>query len=83
MKRRLANHLNWYNHRRTHHALGGLLVPADRYYGRVAEVMARIEAGAAADANDALDLRERVLELFKVVSTNGKAEVWLMGQQIL
>jgi len=83
MKRRLANHLNWYNHRRTHHALGGLLVPADRYYGRVAEVMARIEAGVAADANDALDLRERVLELFKVVSTNGKAEVWLMGQQIL
>jgi len=49
----------------------------------LAEVMARIEAGVAADANDALDLRERVLELFKVVSTNGKAEVWLMGQQIL
>ncbi len=35
MKRRLASHLYWYNHRRTHHALGGLLVPADRYYGRV------------------------------------------------
>ncbi len=33
MKRRLQAHLHWYNHRRIHHALGGLLVPADRYYG--------------------------------------------------
>jgi len=84
MKRRLASHLYWYNHRRTHHALGGLLVPADRYYGRVEEVMARIEAGAGADIHtDLLDLRDRVLELFKVTSTDGKAEVWLMGQRIL
>jgi len=83
MKRRLANHLHWYNHRRTHHALGGLLVPADRYYGRVEEVMARIEAGAGADIHtDLLDLRDRVLELFKVTSTDGKAEVWLMGQRL-
>ncbi len=83
MKRRLASHLYWYNHRRTHHALGGLLVPADRYYGRVEEVMARIEAGAGADIHtDMLDLRDRVLELFKITSTDGKAEVWLMGQQI-
>lgn len=83
MKRRLASHLYWYNHRRTHHALGGLLVPADRYYGRVEEVMARIEAGAGADIHtDMLDLRDRVLELFKVTSTDGKAEVWLMGQRL-
>ena len=83
MKRRLAGHLLWYNRRRTHHALGGLLVPADRYYGRVDEVLARIEAGAAADNGDPLDLRDRLLELFKVVSRGGKTEVWLMGRQIL
>jgi putative transposase len=83
MKRRLSAHLHWYNHRRTHHALGGLLVPADRFYGRVDEVMARIEAGVAADATDALDLRERVMDLFKVTSTGGKPEVWLMGQRVL
>jgi putative transposase len=84
MKRRLASHLHWYNHRRTHHALGGLLVPADRYYGRVEEVMARIEAGAGASAHtDQLDLRDRVLELFKVVSRDGKPEVWLLGQPLL
>ena len=84
MKRRLAAHLHWYNHRRTHHALGGLLVPADRYHGRVDEVMARIEAGAGAEpGGDALQLRDRVLELFRVTSTGGKAEVWLVGAKIL
>jgi len=84
MKRRLAAHLHWYNHRRTHHALGGLLVPADRYYGRVEEILARIEAGAGAAVHtDMLDLRDRSLELFKVVSRDGKPEVWLLGQPLL
>lgn len=83
MRRRLAAHLHWYNHGRTHHALGGLLVPADRYYGRVDEVLARIEAGAGRDAGDLLDLRERCLELFKVTSKGGVAEVWLLGQRLL
>ena len=84
MKRRLTAHLHWYNHRRTHHALGGLLVPADRYYGRVEEVLARIEAGAGASAHtDLLDLRDRALELFKVVSRDGKPEIWLLGQPLL
>ena len=83
MKRRLAAHLHWYNHRRTHHALGGLLVPADRYYGRVEEVLARIEAGAGAGEGDGLGLRDRVLELFKVTSRGGRTEVWLMGQQLM
>ena len=82
MKRRLAAHLHWYNHRRTSHALGGLLVPADRYFGRMDEVLARIEAGVAVDGNDVLSLRDRMLELFKVTSTNGQAEVWLMGQKL-
>jgi transposase InsO family protein len=83
MRRRLAAHLHWYNHARTHHALGGLLVPADRYYGRVDEVLARIEAGAGRDAQDLLDLRDRCLELFKVTSRGGTPEVWLLGQRLL
>ncbi len=82
MKRRLASHLHWYNHGRTHHALGGLLVPADRYFGRDEEVLARIEAGADRDLSDGIDLRERCLELFKVVSKNGAPEVWLLGQRL-
>jgi putative transposase len=83
MRRRLAAHLDWYNHARTHHALGGLLVPADRYYGRVEEVLARIEAGAGRDASDAFDLRDRCLDLFRVTSKAGVVEVWLLGQKLL
>ena len=84
MKRRLATHLDFYNHRRTHHALGGLLVPADRYYGRHEQVLAQIEAGLPAEsAHEALELKTRALELFKVTSTGGSPEVWLMGQRLL
>lgn len=83
MRRRLATHLHWYNHARTHHALGGLLVPADRYYGRASEVLAAIEAGAGRDLGDGLELRDRCLELFKVVSKGGVPEVFLMGQRLL
>jgi putative transposase len=83
MHRRLQTHLHWYNHTRTHHALGGLLVPADRYYGRAAEVLARIEAGAGRDLGDGVELRDRCLELFKVISRGGVPEVWLLGQKLL
>lgn len=83
LRKRLQAHLQWYNHARTHHALGGLLVPADRYYGRVEEVLARIEAGAGRESLDALDLRERCLELFKVQSQGGVPEVWLFGRKLL
>ncbi len=58
-------------------------MPADRYYGRIQEVMARIEAGAGREGLDSLQMRERNLELFKVCSQGGQAEVWLMGQKLL
>lgn len=83
MRRRLATHLDWYNHARTHHALGGLLVPADRYYGRVEQVLARIESGAGRDVTDLQEVRERCLELFKVTSRAGVPEVWLLGHKLL
>jgi len=83
MRRRLESHIHGYNHARTHHALGGLLVPADRYYGRAAEVLARIEAGGGRDLGDGIELRERCLELFKVTSRGGVPEVWLLGQKLL
>ncbi len=82
MKRRLATHLHWYNHQRTNHALGGLLVPADRFYGRVDEVMALIEAGAGGRDLHAIDLRDRALRLFEVVSQGGDTVVRLMGRTL-
>lgn len=82
MRRRLTGHMHWYNTARTHHALGGLLVPADRYFGRAQEVLARIEAGQGRELGDGVELRERCLELFRVVSRDGHPEIWLLGQQI-
>ena len=79
LRRRLGPHFHWYNHQRTHHALGGLLVPADRYYGRVEEVLARIESGGV---QDTLELQSRALDLFRVTSTRGRTEIWLMGQKV-
>ena len=72
-----------YNHRRTHHGLGGLLVPADRYYGVVEQTMKKIEQGLGADAAEITNPDTRGLELFRVVSHGGKPQIWLMGQKIL
>lgn len=79
LRRRLGPHFHWYNHQRTHHALGGLLVPADRYYGRVDEVLARIESGGV---QDSLECASRTLDLFRVTSSRGRAEIWLMGRKV-
>ncbi len=80
LRRHLGPHFAWYNHHRTHHALGGLLVPADRFYGRVEEVIARIECGQGVP--DPLDLATRTLDLFRVTSSHGRSEVWLMGRKV-
>jgi putative transposase len=83
MRRRLAAHLHFYNHGRTSHALGGLLVPADRLHGRADEVLARIEAGLGRDVpGENIDLRDRRLKLVEVTSQGGHVEIWLMGRKI-
>ena len=46
---RLRAWVSFYNFRRTHHALGGLLVPADRFFGRSDDVLAQLEAGQGVD----------------------------------
>jgi putative transposase len=84
MKQGLAEYLHWYNHQRTHQALaGGLLVPADRYFGRHAEVRARLQAGLAQDDSDPLGLRGRDTTMFQVVNKDGAFEVWFLGQRLL
>jgi len=86
-QRRLRAWVSFYNFRRTHHALGGLLVPADRYFGRSDEVLAQIEAGHGVDATnlagEPAPIGERLLDLFRVTSRAGQLEIWLMGQRLL
>ncbi|MBW6496155.1 MAG: DDE-type integrase/transposase/recombinase [Burkholderiaceae bacterium] len=80
---RLRAWVAFYNLRRTHHALGGLLVPADRYFGRSDEVLAQIEAGAVPDGiGEPIAVAERMLDVIRVTSRAGKVELWMMGQRV-
>ncbi len=81
--RRLLAWVEFYNYKRTSHALGGLLVPADRYHGRAQRVLAELEAGRPADGiGDPLAVAARSLDLLRVSSRGGQVEVFLMGQRL-
>ena len=83
MRRRLAAHLNWYNYHRTSHALGGLLVPADRFQGRADEVVAAIESGRGPDGiGEPVPAADRLLDVLRVTSRSGQVQVYLMGQRM-
>ena len=81
-RRQIAQWVRYYNFERTHHALGGILVPADRFFGCVEEMMARIHAGQGGSPLDLLDTTARTLELFKIVARGDTPEIYLMGKKI-
>lgn len=83
-QRRFLAWIDFYNFRRTHHALGGLLVPADRYFGRAEEVLACIEAGKPPGGiGEPAPVGERQLDLFRISSHRGQVELHLLGHRIL
>jgi putative transposase len=77
---RSAAWVRGYNLERVHEGLGGLLVPADRYFGRAEEVLAAIERGEPVGAS--ASIAGRALDLFRVKSVGGKPELWLLGERI-
>lgn len=82
-RRRLEAWVDFYNFKRTHHALGGLLVPADRYHGRADRVLAAIESGRSADGiGEPVSVAARLLDLLRVTSRGGQLEVTLLGQRL-
>ena len=72
-----------YNYRRTHQGLGGLLVPADRFHGRVREVMEclakKLDPGNAA-CYSVDDISRSVLSLS--LSPDGKLTCYLFGHAL-
>jgi transposase InsO family protein len=80
-RRRIAEYIRFYNLERPHEGLGGLLVPADRFFGRADEVMAQIERGDPVVV-PGLGLETRPLELFRVISRGGRPELWLLGHRL-
>lgn len=79
---RIAAWVHTYNYRRTHMALGGLLVPADRFHGMAEDALRRIEEGNGANPLDVLAPANRGLEIFRVVSVAGQTAIYLMGKKI-
>jgi transposase InsO family protein len=80
--RQVAAWVRFYNYKRPHHSLGGILVPADRFHGWQDETLRRIEAGQDVELSDLLSIDGRALEVFKVVSVAGQPSVYLMGKKV-
>ena len=82
-RRHVAAWVRFYNYKRPHHALGGILVPADRFHGWHDETMRRLEAGQDVEVTDLMGIEGRALEVFKIVSVAGQPTVYLMGKKVL
>lgn len=81
-RQQIARWVYTYNFERVHEGLGGLLVPADRYFGRSEEVLAQLERGEPVVVPGAQAPESRTLELFRVISRAGRPELWLLGDRI-
>lgn len=81
--RQVRTWVRFYNYKRPHHSLGGILVPADRFHGWQEETMRRLEAGEDVEVNDLMSTDGRALEVFKVISVAGQPSVYLMGKKVL
>lgn len=80
-----------YNHNRTHQGirdpeLGSVLVPADRYFGRVEEVLAKVRAKLEGKKASPFDYTSDIenlnpIEIFKVMENKGNLEAWFCGRR--
>lgn len=84
-KAQIAEWVDTHNHQRTHQGIGGVLVPADRFFGRADRVLERIESGLRKPVPPALETRddERDVSLFQIRLHDGMIELWLFGRRVL
>lgn len=72
-----------FNYERTHQGLGGLLVPADRFHGRVGEVLKSISKGLDANARVCYGNGDVCRSLINVVlDPEGIVTLYLFGQPV-
>lgn len=79
----LSAWVEMYNYRRTHQGLGGLLVPADRFHGRVEEVKRNISEKIDPDAKmwyQGEDVSRSLLNL--VMDSGGGVSLFILGQRV-
>jgi len=80
-----------YNHNRTHQGikdpeLGSVIVPADRYYGREEEVLAKVRARLEGKEPTPIDYtadieRLNPFEILKVIENKGSMDIWFCGKR--
>lgn len=91
LERAVSTYIYDYNHNRTHQGLkdpelGSVLVPADRYYGRVEEVLGKVRAKIAGNDVSPHDYTGEIenmspLEILRVIESKGNLEVWFCGRR--
>ena len=84
-KEQIGRWIDEFNHQRTHQGIGGVLVPADRFYGRADRVLKRIEGAHGGDPiPPELQTREedREVSLFQVRLSGDIIELWVFGRLV-
>jgi hypothetical protein len=87
-KEKIGAWIDSFNHERTHQGLGGVLVPADRFYGRADRVLERIQAHHRGKKSGpvpaALEISEedREISLFQIRLVGENLELWLFGRRV-
>lgn len=87
-KAQIARWVDEFNHQRTHQGIGGVLVPADRFFGRADRVLERIHSRHAPKGQSPVPREletaeeERRVSLFQLVLERDIIELWLFGRLI-
>lgn len=87
-KEQIGRWVDEFNHQRTHQGIGGVLVPADRFFGRADRVLERIEGGQGGRGHSPvppeLETSEegRRISLFQLVLQGDIIELWLFGRRV-
>lgn len=87
-KEQIGRWLDVFNHQRTHQGIGGVLVPADRFYGRADRVLERIQKQQGGKTHDPippeLETAEenREISLFQIRLVGDNLELWLFGRRV-
>jgi len=87
-KEQIGRWVDEYNHQRTHQGLGGLLVPADRFYGRADQVLSRIQDGNRKNGTSPVPPEletveeNREITLFQIRMVGDIMEVWIFGRRV-
>jgi transposase InsO family protein len=88
-KEQIGRWVDEFNHQRTHQGIGGVLVPADRFYGRADRVLARIESAANGGRNGPVPPEletadeDREISLFQIRLGGDTIELWLFGRLVV